>query len=141
MGSSTSLRDLYVDPTSVWSFLPPPPANGSSAPPVDPPAAAAYQWSSRPSHNSVFDLSPNLAESSSIDVTEWLRTIVASAVLQYTSTAVGMPWEVATTLLQVQWVPRDAGEPVASDSANLEDDHDDAVRVTEKTLRIMSSDI
>ena len=37
-----------------------------------------------------------------------LKTLVASAVLGYTTTAIAMPWEVGKCLLQVQWVPRDA---------------------------------
>ncbi|KAF5313972.1 hypothetical protein D9611_006773 [Ephemerocybe angulata] len=131
MTSKSSLRDLYVDPSSAWSFLPPPSTNGSSKAvsiPSNPPAAPAYQWSSRPSHNSIFDLSPDLAESSTTNVVELFKAVVAAAVLQYSSTAVGMPWEVATTLLQVQWVPRDAGEPVAGDSTSAgEEDHDDAL--------------
>lgn len=39
-----------------------------------------------------------------------LKTLVASAFLQYTTTAIAMPWEVGKLLLQVQWVPRDAAE-------------------------------
>lgn len=39
-----------------------------------------------------------------------VKTLVASAVLQYATTAIAMPWEVGKLLLQVQWVPRDAGE-------------------------------
>lgn len=39
-----------------------------------------------------------------------LKTLVASAFLQYTTTAIAMPWEVGKLLLQVQWVPRDAVE-------------------------------
>lgn len=35
-----------------------------------------------------------------------------------------MPWEVAKLLLQVQWVPRDAGEP---EEPELVQDNDDAV--------------
>jgi fusion and transport protein UGO1 len=37
-----------------------------------------------------------------------LKTLIASAVLGYTTTAIAMPWEVGKCLLQVQWVPRDA---------------------------------
>jgi fusion and transport protein UGO1 len=36
-----------------------------------------------------------------------------------------MPWEVGKLLLQVQWVPRDAGEP---EPLYAEDDHEEAVR-------------
>jgi fusion and transport protein UGO1 len=50
---------------------------------------------------------------------------VASAVLQYTSNAIAMPWEVGKLLLQVQWVPRDAGEPELEVG---EDELEDAVR-------------
>lgn len=43
-----------------------------------------------------------------VNATQVMKTIVASAVLQYSSSAIAMPWEVGKTLLQVQWVPRDA---------------------------------
>ena len=36
-----------------------------------------------------------------------LKSLIAGAVLQYTSTALAMPFEVGKLLLQVQWVPRD----------------------------------
>lgn len=39
-----------------------------------------------------------------------LKTLVASAILEYTTTVIAMPWEVGKCLLQVQWVPRDAGQ-------------------------------
>ncbi|RDB28840.1 Mitochondrial fusion and transport protein ugo1 [Hypsizygus marmoreus] len=127
MSTPASLRDLYIDPSSAWAFLPPastspPPANISE--PI--PSGPSYQWSSRPSHNSIFDLSPSLdlSEPSSIDVTNLVKTLVASAVLQYSSTAIAMPWEVAKLLLQVQWVPRDAGEP---EEPELVEDNDDAL--------------
>lgn len=131
MTSKASLRDLYVDPSSAWSFVPTNPASNATtqpAVPADPPAAPAYQWSSRPAHNSIYDLSPGLAESSTTDGLELAKAIVAAAVLQYTGKAVGMPWEVATTLLQVQWVPRDAGEAASEDSTQVDEDNDDAVR-------------
>lgn len=35
------------------------------------------------------------------------KSLIAGAVLQYTSTALAMPFEVGKLLLQVQWVPRD----------------------------------
>ncbi len=49
------------------------------------------------------------------------KALVASAVLQYTSTAIVMPWEVGKLLLQVQWVPRDAGEEVDLDDRGDEE--------------------
>jgi fusion and transport protein UGO1 len=128
--SSSSLRDLYVDPSSAWSFIPTNAVNNatSSVPlSAEPPAAPAYQWSSRPTHNSIYDLSPGLAESPGTDGAELFKALVAAAVLQYTGKAVGMPWEVATTLLQVQWVPRDAGEPASGESTQVDEDNDDTV--------------
>jgi fusion and transport protein UGO1 len=118
---TASLRDLYIDPASAWSFVP----TQQSVP--DPPAPS-YKWSNRPPHNSIFDLSPSLDlnEPSRLDVPLLLKSLVASAVLQYSSTAIAMPWEVAKLLLQVQWVPRDAGEP---EEPELIQDNDDAVRI------------
>jgi fusion and transport protein UGO1 len=120
---SSSLRDLYSDPSSAWSFVQALPAAASNSSP--PASSSSYQWSSRPSHNSIFDLSPELGDpSDGIDPINLLKTLAASAILQYTSSAIAMPWEVGKLLLQVQWVPRDAGEPDPSDAP---DDDDDAV--------------
>ncbi|CAA7258741.1 unnamed protein product [Cyclocybe aegerita] len=76
-----------------------------------------YQWSTRPSHNSIFDLSPtlDLSEPSGVNAAQLMKALIASAVLQYTSTAIVMPWEVGKLLMQVQWVPRDAGEVEEAD--------------------------
>lgn len=54
-----------------------------------------------------------------------LKTLVASAFLQYTTTAIAMPWEVGKLLLQVQWVPRDAAES---------DDEEPVVEVVEEVV-------
>ena len=113
MNSSSSLRDLYSDPSSAWSFTQASPApaaaSGSSSTPS--PSTIPFQWKSRSgaSHNSIFDLSPDLNDVSvsDIDLIRVLKTVLASAMLQYTSTAIAMPWEVGKLLLQVQWVPRD----------------------------------
>ncbi|KAG2023598.1 hypothetical protein CC2G_001232 [Coprinopsis cinerea AmutBmut pab1-1] len=125
-----SLRDLYIDPSSAWTFVPTTSNNATTAAqPPEPPSAPAYQWSSRPSHNSIFDLSPdlNLSEPSGTNVANVFKALVASAVLQYTSTAIVMPWEVGKLLLQVQWVPRDAGEPAPGEPELGEEDVDDAL--------------
>jgi len=124
MSSPPSIRDLYTDPSSTWSFNPKlPPSNVTPEQP--PPSSSSFKWSSRPTrppHNSIFDLSPDLNESSDVNVTHLLRALVASAVLQYTSTAIAMPWEVGKLLLQVQWVPRYVQEPeVPADAADDED--------------------
>jgi fusion and transport protein UGO1 len=114
MSSPASLRDLYNPPSSAWSFLPAPknPVASSSTPTASA-DTPTYQWSTRPTRNSIFELSPalDLSEPAGINVALLARSLVAAAVLEYTSTAIAMPWEVAKLLLQVQWVPRDAGEP------------------------------
>ncbi|KAF8905449.1 mitochondrial carrier domain-containing protein [Gymnopilus junonius] len=130
-----SLRDLYIDPDKAWAFVPPAAAsvpNPNATSPASGGATAiapAYQWSTRPSHNSIFDLSPSLdlSEPSGINAAQLFRAVVASAVLQYTSTAIVMPWEVGKLLLQVQWVPRDAGEPEPLAVDPTEEDNDDAL--------------
>ncbi|KAG9314630.1 mitochondrial carrier domain-containing protein [Chiua virens] len=109
MATNPSLRDLYNPLSSQWTFIPPP----SSAVPKQSPVNASttsYQWATRPAPNSVFDLSPSLnaGEPSSLDVSLILRSLVASALLQYSSTAMAMPLEVGKLLLQIQWVPKDA---------------------------------
>ncbi|KAF8078324.1 mitochondrial carrier domain-containing protein [Lyophyllum atratum] len=125
MSTPSSLRDLYIDPSSAWAFLPPASVQTVTGPePI--PSGPSYQWSTRPSHNSIFDLSPSLdlSEPSGVNVTNLFKALVASALLQYSSTAIAMPWEVAKLLLQVQWVPRDAGEP---EELELVEDNDDAL--------------
>jgi mitochondrial fusion and transport protein UGO1 len=131
MNSSSSLRDLYIDPSQAWNFVPPIPAAKSTSELLEGPGhtTPVHQWSMRPSPNSIFDLSPSLdlSESFGINVAQLFKAVVASAILQYTSTAIVMPWEVGKMLLQVQWVPRDAGEPEPLDSEMVEHDRDDAV--------------
>jgi mitochondrial fusion and transport protein UGO1 len=53
-----------------------------------------------------------------------LKGIVASAFLQYGSTAIAMPWEVGKMLLQVQWVPRDT-DSLKSLASNTNDDEEE----------------
>lgn len=129
MSAPASLRDLYIDPSSAWAFLPP-------KVPEPTPTGPSYQWSTRPSHNSIFDLSPSLdlSEPSNIDVANLFKALVASAFLQYTSTAIAMPWEVGKLLLQVQWVPRNAVEP---EEPEYIEDNDDAVGLAPISCRLL----
>ena len=109
MSSPSSLRDLYSSNPPTWSFTTP--SNSTRPPPLTPPSGAPpHIFASRPIQNSVFELSPGLAEPGGLDLGLLLKTLVASAILEYTTTVIAMPWEVGKCLLQVQWVPRDAGQ-------------------------------
>ncbi|EJD04423.1 mitochondrial carrier [Fomitiporia mediterranea MF3/22] len=114
--SSGSLRDLYSDPPTAWSFVPitnngSNPASGAGGPSIKADSAStSYQWSSRPRPNSIYELSPDLDfEPSGPNAVAFLRTAAASAILQYLAAALENPWEVGNTLLEVQFVPRNAG--------------------------------
>lgn len=118
MASNPSLRDLYSPPSSQWTFIPP----TSSAVPKQSTtntSFTSYQWITRPAPNSILDLSSSLSvgEPSSLDVTLLFRSLVASALLQYSSTAMAMPLEVGKLLLQIQWVPKDALTKDSEDEA------------------------
>jgi len=108
--TAPSLRELYTDPTQTWSFVPPklphhPQLN--QAPP-------SYHFPNQPSSSTSFQFPNDLDLEPHAPVAKVFKALVASAVLQYTSTAIVMPWEVGKLLLQTQWVPRDAGEVVES---------------------------
>ena len=105
---SASLRDLYSSSSPSWSFVPQPAGtNGSTSTSAASALEPAYQWSSRPRTNSIYELSPDLdLSASSPNVVALLRAAAASAILQYLSAAVESPWEVGKTLLQVQYVPK-----------------------------------
>jgi len=111
-----SLRDLYVPPSNAWSFVPPPVPSGSSENitnlyPSSSSSSSTYQWSTRTNSNPLFDLSASVSDDDSgLDITVLVKGLVAAAFLEYATTAIVMPWEVGRLLMQVQWVPRDAGE-------------------------------
>ncbi|KAG1715795.1 hypothetical protein ID866_1371 [Astraeus odoratus] len=122
MTSNPSLRDLYSPPSASWAFVPPNmPSSKPSAPGAAPANASgpSYQFNARSASSAVFDL--NSAESPNMPFL--LRSLVASALLQYSSTALAMPLEVGKLLLQIQWVPRDAlaGPPEAEEQAEEEE--------------------
>ena len=105
----TSLRDLYSTPPNAWSFVPSPPSNATTST-LAVNDSTSYQWSTRPAPNPLFDLSASLSgDDSGLDAKVLVQSLLASALLQYATTALSIPWDVGKTLLQVQWVPKDAG--------------------------------
>jgi fusion and transport protein UGO1 len=107
--SSSSLRDTYAPSQASWSFVPPQTNSTSSSIVTSNVPQTSYEWSTRQPTNPIFDLSSSLSltEPSGVEVKLLLKGLIAGAVLQYTSTALAMPFEVGKLLLQVQWVPRD----------------------------------
>ena len=139
MNSPPSLRDLYNHPSSAWAFLPA--ANTSTSTPSPSPSSHSYEWkTSRPNPRSIFDLSPSQDLSDSgIDVSLLLSSLLASAVLQYTSTAIVMPWEVGRLLLQVQWVPRDTGDPAPGSDEIAEEEDEEVCILNSRALKLTST--
>lgn len=123
--SSSSLRDTYAPPQTPWSFLPSQ-SNNTLPSAVTP----SYEWSTRAPTNPIFDLSSSLslAEPSGVEIKLLLKGLIAGAVLQYTSTALAMPFEVGKLLLQVQWVPRDLS--MLEGPAVKEEEYEEEAEVT-----------
>jgi fusion and transport protein UGO1 len=64
-------------------------------------------------------------------VTRW---VVSAALLQYATTGIAMPFEMAKTLMQVQWIPKDCVEgeiilPEVEPEDETENEKDDSVRL------------
>src|SRR5258708_22124934 len=129
-----SLRGQYSPSVSDWTF------NSSPGPSSQlPNARAPTAWTTRspPPKPRVLDLSPypydelDIASEEAIDITTLLKLVVGNALLQYASTGIAMPFEVAKVLMQVQWIPRDAvafvPEEVVYDPDEAESDEQDAV--------------
>ena len=114
MTSPASLRDLYSTPTTSWNFNQPMASAGPSKP-----SSSTLAWSTvRPSNNPIFDLAPILdygGGSENATTKAILQAVISSAFLQYTTTAIAMPWEVGKILLQIQWIPKDPEQDVEED--------------------------
>lgn len=105
----SSLRDMYTPPQASWSFVPSQSNNTLPSAVTSNASQTSYEWSTHAPTNPMFDLpsSLSLTEPSGVELKLLLKALIAGAVLQYTSTALAMPFEVGKLLLQVQWVPRD----------------------------------
>ena len=129
MSSPASLRDLYAPPSGAWSFAPAAP--NASTPEINASTpGSSHQWTTRTSSNPLFGLSSSLAtreDEPGFDVLLVLQGLAAHALLQYASTAISIPWEVGKTLLQVQWVPRNADEMGPLVVPGVEPEEEDAV--------------
>jgi len=106
---SPSLRDMYAPSQASWSFVPSQNNNTSPSAVTSNVPQTTYEWSAGAPTNPIFDLSSSLSltEPSGVEIKLLIKSLIAGGVLQYTSTALAMPFEVGKLLLQVQWVPRD----------------------------------
>jgi mitochondrial fusion and transport protein UGO1 len=129
MASGGSLRDHYAPPPPTWTFSPGA-GSDSSVLPSGPTPSSSYTYESRPAPNSLFELSPSLAAPGGGGASGGtiLKAIVAAGFLQYTTSAIAMPWDVGQLLMQAQWVPRDA-DAVGSSHEEEEDEEEEEVRL------------
>jgi hypothetical protein len=98
--STASLRDLYSKPPDIWSF----PVMKSG---VSNGVSSTSQWPSQSRQpHPLFDLTSQQSEQDGLLISVTLKGIFASALLQYSTAAVAMPWEVGKLLLQIQYLPR-----------------------------------
>ncbi|TCD61581.1 hypothetical protein EIP91_008236 [Steccherinum ochraceum] len=125
MSTPASLRDLYAPPSNAWSFSL---AQSSNSTPPAPPSSS-YQWSTRTHANPLLDLSASIAQDDEgLGAKLILQGLLYSALLRFSTSVVTVPWDVGKTLLQVQWVPRDAGEMLPGASLTIdESDEEDSV--------------
>ena len=105
--SSPSLRDLYAPPPNSWSFSAPPTNASDVGNTASEAASVSYQWSTRQTSRPLLGLSGTMPDDEGLDVKALMVGLFTSALLQYATTAVAVPWEGGKTLLQVQWIPRD----------------------------------
>lgn len=142
-----SLRGAYSPVGTDWTFVEAPPSSGPSAAAGSVPSSSAPAWSAgpTPSRARVLDLSPypidDLDPSSTLDTKTAFKWLISAGVLQYATTGIAMPFEVAKILMQCQWIPKDAIEgefPGSASPPDVDDDEDadkdDSVRYDEVIL-------
>ncbi|KZT65565.1 mitochondrial carrier [Daedalea quercina L-15889] len=124
----TSLRDFYATSSNAWSFIPASlPGSPENSTDIYSPgnSSSSYEWSTRTNLNPLFDLSATYAANEDgIDVKLVLQGLLTAALSSYASQALTMPFEVGKTLLQVQWMPRDASEPISVAADPVDDDEE-----------------
>lgn len=115
--SMGSLRDAYSPQVNEWTFVATPAPGASSSAGSAGPSTSASTWSTvpPPSRARILDLSPypyddEINPETSLDTKTAFKWLVSAAMLQYATTGIAMPFEVAKILMQCQWIPKDAIE-------------------------------
>lgn len=135
-----SLRGAYTPTATEWTFIEAPASGSSASGSPNAPSSAPWSAGPPPSRARVLDLSPypydEFDASSTLDTKAALKWLISAAVLQYATTGIAMPFEVAKTLMQCQWIPKDAiegespGSSTKSEDEEEDGDKDDSVRIT-----------
>ena len=141
----SSLRGAYSPTVNEWTFVATPALSTSPTGSVGP-SSSSSTWTASPPPNRapVFDLSPypydGIDPGGSLDAKGAFKWLVSAAILQYATTGIAMPFEVAKILMQCQWIPKEAVEgerPDFIEEDNEEHDSDDK----EDSVRHDHSDI
>lgn len=128
MTTPASLRDLYTPPSNAWSFTP---VQASNSTPNNVPStsSSSYQWSTRTNTNPLLDLSSNVTgDEDGWDMKILTQSFLYSALFRFSASAIVVPWDVGRTLLQVQWVPRDAGDVLPGTALTVDESDEEDVR-------------
>lgn len=126
---SSSLRQLYAAQNNAWTFVPPTDNGTTSASsyPSSSTGSPSYQWSTRTSQNPFLDLSSSLSVDDTgyqVKVQVLLQSLASTLFHQYATSLVSNPWEIGKTLLQVQWVPRDADVNIPVNAVDLDEEEE-----------------
>lgn len=111
--------------------------SGSAQPSTNTPSLSSFAGSSFASGSYPYDSNAyvNGYGYSSTGPKIALKALLASAFLQYTTTAIAMPWEVGKVLLQVQWVPKhlEASDLELELELELEEEEEDNDELSESS--------
>ncbi len=132
MSSPPSLRDTYIPPHNDWSFVPSSQSNSTSPEISSSPSSSSYQWSTRPAPPPIFGLSSSLQDGSGLDgsgldISSLIPAFLGTVLIEYATCAVAVPILVGQTLLQVQWVPRNACDALVDEVLIVDQNEEDEV--------------
>jgi fusion and transport protein UGO1 len=103
--SSPSLRNLYKNHPDIWTF---PQANQTASSPSSSSVLGSSKWDGQIKSQSTSSLAALRDEEDTVvSANIVLNGLLASALLQYATTAIAMPLEVGKLLLQIQYVPQE----------------------------------
>jgi len=108
MASPPSLRTLYKSQHDIWSF---PQGSPSSSHPTPGPSTSTSNATWNPPKKPTLDTVRVSDVEDLVSPNAVLNGLLAAALMQYSTAAVAMPWEVGKLLLQIQHVPQLVEDP------------------------------